>query len=345
MREIETVQGLDHPHIVKLIDWFESKDKVCTVDLTQFYLVFEEADGGELFDRLARGRFTELDACRTIHVVLEAIAYMHRHNTVHRDIKPENILYRTPAEDANIVLVDFGIAAHLRNDSDDLHGLCGSVGYAAPEVIARKGHGKQVDIWGLGVVTYAMLCGYAPFSSADPELFRKQLQQGQIVFHEKYWNSVSPEAIDFVKRCLTLDPEERITAEEALVHPWFQTCLERNHTHDVSAGLRENYRTKWKTAITAVRATQKFNQAAESAQQRDEPSSPLFSDEEDHEFSKIQEDQPRATSEPTHTTPQKTAKAAEPEAEAVQEGGHMRRSSWGWNSLVTKFQSLYHPGR
>lgn len=123
----------------------------------QFYLVFEEAEGGELFDRLARGRFTEADACRTIWVVLDAIAYMHHHNTVHRDIKPENILYRTHAEDSNIVLVDFGIAAHIRNyEGTDLHGFCGSVGYAAPEVIAKKHYGKQVDIWGLGVVTYTM---------------------------------------------------------------------------------------------------------------------------------------------------------------------------------------------
>ncbi|WFD02679.1 calcium/calmodulin-dependent protein kinase [Malassezia obtusa] len=338
LREIETVQGLNHPHIVKLIDWFESKDK--------FYLVFEEADGGELFDRLARGRFTELDACRTIHVVLDAIAYMHRHNTVHRDIKPENILYRTPAEDANIVLVDFGIAAHLRNkDDQDLRGLCGSVGYAAPEVINRKGHGKQVDIWGLGVVTYAMLCGYAPFSSADPELFRKQLAHGHIEFHEKYWKSVSPEAIDFVRRCLVLDPEQRITADEALEHPWFKAVLERGHTQDVSAGLRENYRSKWKTAITAVRATQKFSQAAEVAQQRDEPSSPLFSDDEEPEFANAQSDTLGDGTEPSGSATSALGdKAAEPEAEAVQEGGHMRRSSWGWNSLVSKFHSMYQSG-
>ena len=302
--------------------------------------MFEEADGGELFDRLARGKFTELDACRTIHVVVDAIAYMHRHNTVHRDIKPENILYRTPAEDANIVLVDFGIAAHLRNNSNhDLHGLCGSVGYAAPEVIARQGHGKPVDIWGLGVVTYATLCGYAPFSSADPDLFRKQLERGQIEFHEKYWSSVSPEAIDFVKRCLTLDPEKRITAEEALAHPWFKMVLEHDgdQTQDISAGLRDNYRSKWKTAIAAVRATQKFNQAAEIAHNRDEPSSPLFSDDEDQAFTQSQYQADKESGEdsaghhPAHHEP-----------ETVQEGGHMRRSSWGWNSLVSKFHSIYH---
>lgn len=123
----------------------------------QYYLVFEEATGGELFDRiLSRGRFTELDACRTIRAVLSAVQYLHHHNIVHRDVKPENILYRTEAEDANVVLVDFGIAKHLEADDELLTNVCGSYGYAAPEILSKKGHGKPVDLWSLGVITYTM---------------------------------------------------------------------------------------------------------------------------------------------------------------------------------------------
>lgn len=248
---------------------------------------------------------------------------------MHRDIKPENILYRTPAEDANIVLVDFGIAAHLRGgDGESLDGLCGSIGYAAPEVIARKGHGKPVDMWGLGVVAYAMLCGYTPFSSADPALFREQVKEGHIAFHEKYWTSVSPEAIDFVKRCLTLDPSKRHTADEAMQHPWFNTSMERSDARDLSAGLRENYRAKWRTAINAVRATHKLNLVAESAQAPDaprDPPSPLFSDEDEPMPADVRADA-----------------AASPQ-ETPSERGHMRNGSWGWNNLVSRFQSIYQP--
>ncbi|WFD19941.1 calcium/calmodulin-dependent protein kinase [Malassezia caprae] len=283
MREIEMVQSLNHPHIVKLIEWFESKDK--------FYLVFEEASGGELFERLAKGRFTERVACRTIHVILEAINYMHHHNTVHRDIKPENILYRSQAEDANIVLVDFGIATHLRHQNDtDLHDMCGSIGYAAPEVVAKKYYGKQVDMWGLGVVTFCMLCGFAPFSSADPALFRRQVESAEIKFDQKYWATVSDTGIDFVKRCLTRDPDERITSDEALHHPWFARLqdTQQDDAQDIGAGIRENYRSKWKTTIAAVRATQRFQVVGDVAKAKDEhndePPSPLFSDDEDDTF-------------------------------------------------------------
>lgn len=237
-----------------------------------------------------KGRFTEKVACRTIHVVLEAIHYMHMNDMVHRDIKPENILYRSQAEDANIVLVDFGIATHLREHSDtELHGMCGSVGYAAPEILARKGYGKPVDMWGLGIVTYCMLCGFSPFSSADPLLFRRQLESEEIQFEGKYWDSVSDEGIDFVKRCLTRDPDVRITSTEAFEHPWFKLISEELHDddgQDIGAGIRENYRSKWKTAMATVRATKRMQIITDRAQAKandlDNPdvTSPLHSDDE-----------------------------------------------------------------
>ncbi|PWN91892.1 putative CMK1-Ca2+/calmodulin-dependent ser/thr protein kinase type I [Acaromyces ingoldii] len=250
--EMDVLKGLDQPHVVKFLDWFESKDK--------YYLVFEEASGGELFDRiLQRGRFTEGDACRTIRAVLSAIQYLHHHNIVHRDVKPENILYRTKEEDANVVLVDFGIAKHLKAEDEVLTNVCGSFGYAAPEILAKKGHGKAVDMWSLGIITYTMLCGYTPFRSDDPDKLAAETQRGKIEFHDRYWKNVSPAAKEFVKSCLTVDPSKRLTADEAMKHKWLtENRTETEASHDLSLGLRENYRKRWKTAINAVRASTKF---------------------------------------------------------------------------------------
>ncbi len=122
------------------MDWFESKDK--------FYLVFEEATGGELFDRIiSRGRFTEADACNTIRAVLSAIQYLHHHHIVHRDVKPENILYRTKEEDAMLFWSILVLQDILQNDDEVLTNVCGSFGYCAPEILSKKGHGKAVDLW------------------------------------------------------------------------------------------------------------------------------------------------------------------------------------------------------
>ena len=210
-----------------------------------------------MFERiLSRGRFTELDACRTIRAVLSAIQYLHHHNIVHRDIKPENILYRTKAEDANVVLVDFGIAAHMKDDNEVLTSVCGSFGYAAPEILAKKGHGKAVDMWSLGVITYTMLCGYTPFRSDDAAALAAETQRGKVEFHDRYWKNVSNEAKDFVKACLTVDPKKRLTADQGMSHPWLTEHSEETQgVHDISAGLRENYRKRWKSAIAAVRAS------------------------------------------------------------------------------------------
>lgn len=185
---------------------------------------------------------------------------------MHRDIKPENILYRTKAEDANVVLVDFGIAAHMKDDDEVLTSVCGSFGYAAPEILAKKGHGKAVDMWSLGVITYTMLCGYTPFRSDDAAALAAETQRGKVEFHDRYWKNVSAEAKDFVKACLTVDPKKRLTADQGMAHPWLTEHSEETQgVHDISAGLRENYRKRWKSAIAAVRASTKFRTFAQLA--------------------------------------------------------------------------------
>ncbi|KAJ5756058.1 hypothetical protein N7533_005601 [Penicillium manginii] len=235
--ELEMLQKLKHPHIVSFVDWFESKDK--------FYIVTQLATGGELFDRICDyGKFTEKDASQTIRQVLDAVNYLHHRNIVHRgqinpfntfytfiisvavlltilpDLKPENLLYLTRSADSELVLADFGIAKMLENPTEVLTSMAGSFGYAAPEVMLKQGHGKAVDMWSLGVITYTLLCGYSPFRAENLTDLIEECRGGRIIFHERYWKDVSQDAKDFILTLLQPDPSKRVTSDEALKHMW-----------------------------------------------------------------------------------------------------------------------------
>ncbi|KAM3077056.1 Calmodulin-dependent protein kinase cmk2 [Clarireedia jacksonii] len=211
--ELQMLQRLKHKHIVKFVDWFESRDK--------YYIVTQLAIGGELFDRICeQGRFTEKDASQTIRQVLEAVDYLHDNNVVHRDLKPENLLYLTTDPHSDLVLADFGIAKMLDTKDEVLTTMAGSFGYAAPEVMLKKGHGKPVDMWSLGVITYTLLCGYSPFRSENLQDLIDECNNARVIFHERYWKDVSEDAKDFIGHLLQPVPEDRSTSKEALAHPW-----------------------------------------------------------------------------------------------------------------------------
>ncbi|KUI60397.1 Calcium/calmodulin-dependent protein kinase [Cytospora mali] len=211
--ELDMLQRLKHPNIVRFVDWFESRDK--------YYIVTELATGGELFDRICeQGKFTEKDAAATIKQVLGAVDYLHSKNVVHRDLKPENLLYLTKASDSDLVLADFGIAKMLDSKDEVLTTMAGSFGYAAPEVMLKKGHGKPVDMWSMGVITYTLLCGYSPFRSENLQDLIDECSNAQVVFHERYWKDVSDDAKDFILHLLQPNPDDRWSSTQAMKHPW-----------------------------------------------------------------------------------------------------------------------------
>ena len=132
--------------------------------------------GGELFDRIVeKGSYTEKDAADLIKQVLSAVAYMHDSGVVHRDLKPENLLYHSPEEESKIMISDFGLSK--MEDSGIMATACGTPGYVAPEVLAQKPYGKEVDVWSIGVISYILLCGYPPFyDENDANLFAQILK-------------------------------------------------------------------------------------------------------------------------------------------------------------------------
>jgi len=136
------------------------------------------------------------------------------------DLKPENLLYLNRSADSELVLADFGIAKMLENPSEVLTSMAGSFGYAAPEVMLKQGHGKAVDMWSLGAITYTLLCGYSPFRAENLTDLIEECRGGRIIFHERYWKDVSQDAKDFILTLLQPDPSKRVTSDEALKHMW-----------------------------------------------------------------------------------------------------------------------------
>ncbi|CRK24593.1 hypothetical protein BN1723_018168, partial [Verticillium longisporum] len=211
---------MGHQNILTLVDYFET--------MNNLYLVTDLALGGELFDRICRkGSYYESDAADLIRATLSAVAYLHDHGIVHRDLKPENLLFRTPEDNADLLIADFGLSRIM--DEEQFHVLtttCGTPGYMAPEIFKKTGHGKPVDIWALGVITYFLLCGYTPFDrDSDFEEMQAILKAEYDFRPSEYWRGVSEDAKDFVRRCLTVDATKRPTAHEALQHAFVAGSL------------------------------------------------------------------------------------------------------------------------
>ncbi|KAI8829827.1 kinase-like domain-containing protein [Chytriomyces cf. hyalinus JEL632] len=215
--EVNILIRVQHEHIVQLYEMFAIENKI--------YLVMEMVTGGELFDDIvSKGKYNEIDASRIIHKILGAVDYLHSIGIAHRDLKPENLLLSDKSANAKVMISDFGLSKIL-NDESAMKTACGTPGYVAPEVLRKRGYGREVDLWSIGVISYILLCGYPPFYDQNNAVLFRQIMSGRFEFDSPWWDNISKEAKDFIRRLLVLDPKQRYTAKQALAHPYIvKTC-------------------------------------------------------------------------------------------------------------------------
>uniref|UniRef100_A0A8D0DEN3 calcium/calmodulin-dependent protein kinase n=1 Tax=Sander lucioperca TaxID=283035 RepID=A0A8D0DEN3_SANLU len=212
-REARICRLLKHHNIVRLHDSISEEGF--------HYLLFDLVTGGELFeDIVAREYYSEADASHCIHQILDSVHHIHQHDIVHRDLKPENLLLASKCKNAAVKLADFGLAIEVQGDQQAWFGFAGTPGYLSPEVLRKEAYGKPVDIWACGVILYILLVGYPPFWDEDQHKLYQQIKAGAYDFPSPEWDTVTPEAKNLINQMLTINPAKRITAQEALKHPW-----------------------------------------------------------------------------------------------------------------------------
>ncbi|XP_062860007.1 serine/threonine-protein kinase H1 [Trichomycterus rosablanca] len=250
--ELGVLRRVRHSNIIRLVEVFETSHRI--------YLVLELATGGELLDRVvSRGSFTERDATKALIMVSSGLRYIHSLGVIHRDLKPENLLYYHPGQDSRLLITDFGLACWGRDsqmvEDDDvkaggtqrshdwaLRTLCGTPEYLAPEMISGKMYGCGVDMWALGVISYILLSGSMPFEQRSrPRLFTAILR-GSYSFHGRPWSCISNLAKDFIQCLLCVNPDQRMTAEQALKHPWLLTMAANSSNRNLHRPISRNLR-------------------------------------------------------------------------------------------------------
>uniref|UniRef100_A0A667ZHN0 calcium/calmodulin-dependent protein kinase n=1 Tax=Myripristis murdjan TaxID=586833 RepID=A0A667ZHN0_9TELE len=247
-REARICRLLKHPNIVRLHDSISEEGF--------HYLVFDLVTGGELFeDIVAREYYSEADASQCINQILESVSHIHQHDIVHRDLKPENLLLASKMKGAAVKLADFGLAIEVQGDQQAWFGFAGTPGYLSPEVLRKDPYGKPVDIWACGVILYILLVGYPPFWDEDQHKLYQQIKAGAYDFPSPEWDTVTPEAKNLINQMLTINPAKRITADQALKHPWVcqrSTVASMMHRQETVECLRKfNARRKLKVSVDA----------------------------------------------------------------------------------------------
>jgi serine/threonine protein kinase len=273
-REFDILQSLQHSNVVQAIGLFEESQN--------YYFVLEYMKGGELFDRIVRKtQYSEKEARDAVRCILSAVEYFHNHDIVHRDLKPENILLESLDDDTTIKVADFGLARTI--DGHELMSKAGTPEYWAPEIVESKLCGKAMDMWAVGVIAFVLLGGYTPFHSRNRSVLLENIRKAEVIFNPKRWNGVSESAKSFIRALLRYEPNERVTATDALKHPWIaandDVLAQQNLTDSLEEFRKYNSARKFRTGVRVLTAINKFKRslsprsAQATTSSNDEPSS------------------------------------------------------------------------
>ena len=218
MDEIEILKNLDHPDIVRIMEFYNTE--------TSYYIINEFCPGGELYEKI-NNVFSETQIAVMFRQILSGLAYLHSNNIIHRDLKLENILIKEiekskeTNEDLYVLkIIDFG-TAKIFDKNKKARAIVGSSYYIAPEVLNKK-YGCECDLWSAGVILYMFIVGHAPFDGKSDQEIMEKVKKGDYLKNEKRWRNASKEVRDLINKLLKYKPEERLTAFEALKHPWFK---------------------------------------------------------------------------------------------------------------------------
>eukprot|EP01054_Gregarina_sp_Poly1_P005306 Gregarina_sp_Poly_1__5305@NODE_2804_length_1698_cov_3_571429_g1766_i0_p1_GENE_NODE_2804_length_1698_cov_3_571429_g1766_i0NODE_2804_length_1698_cov_3_571429_g1766_i0_p1_ORF_typecomplete_len436_score70_29Pkinase/PF00069_25/3_2e65Pkinase/PF00069_25/7_1e02Pkinase_Tyr/PF07714_17/4_1e43EFhand_7/PF13499_6/9_8e11EFhand_7/PF13499_6/3e13EFhand_1/PF00036_32/0_0022EFhand_1/PF00036_32/0_001EFhand_1/PF00036_32/3_9e06EFhand_1/PF00036_32/9_2e05Kinaselike/PF14531_6/1_3e18Kinaselike/PF14531_6/2_5e03EFhand_5/PF132 len=222
--EISLLRSCDHPSIMKFYSYYE--------DAKQLFLVCELCEGGELFDYITDASYysdksrqdREYSAAVIMRQILSGVAYLHAMDIVHRDLKPENVLLKYKHDINHLKIIDFGLGA--RYHGERMNEQVGTPYYIAPEVL-EKNYGPKCDVWSLGVILYILVAGQAPFWGPDDKTILRRVRERKYSMSGDVWRRATPEVKDLIQRMLTYPASKRISAQEALQHPWFKLALDR----------------------------------------------------------------------------------------------------------------------
>jgi len=257
LKEIKILRTLDHPNIMRCYELFE--------DRSRFYIVMELCTGGELFDTISKRRvMTECDAAKVMFQLLSCVAYCHDKKVIHRDLKPENILVEDTDGELNIKVADFGSSCFIDPHAKQT-GCFGSAYYIAPEVVDGQAYNEKCDLWSCGIILFIMLTGRPPYAGSNERQILENVKKKPFNPVNYKFQGISPEAIDLIVKLLTFDIRDRISAMEAVNHPWIQNFRFATSISDLTLAVNNlrafNATYKLKDAVFTFLATNAITKA------------------------------------------------------------------------------------